>query len=816
MRRRLLIVAGALTMAWTVIGQTPTGSLWGRITDASGEVLEGVAVTATSPNLQGVRTTSSSSSGEYVLRSLPPGDYSVRFERRGFTTLDASTRIAAAQTQTVNAELPLGRVIEEVTVAGSDATISTSIQAASTITFDLIDKLPADATISSYATLSAGTSGTGPGGALTISGAQSFENLFLVNGVNIQDNIRLTPTALYIEDAVEETTTQTAGISAEYGRFSGGVVNMLTRSGGNQVHGSLRLALQNEKWSNKTPLTGFGAQGDLASDTYIATLGGFVLRDRLWYFAAGRSHELSRSQRLFRTGIPYVYSTTNQRYEAKLTLALTPAHRAVGAYSSNQTSDGNYGYGRVMDLVSLYNRRQPSHLIALNTTSVLSDNLLLEAQYSRRVLTFENSGARHTDLVRGTQLIDSSFDSSQSYTYWSPTFCSVCGRAESRGNAEYLLKGSSFLSTLRGGTHDLTFGYDLFDDQRFANNHQSGSDWRIGGGSIIEGPDIFPVLLGDGTTVATYQPIYVGSEGTSFKTHSLFVNDRWRLGARLSLNLGVRYDRNDGKDSTGTRTARDSKVSPRLGVSWDVRGDGAWVVNASHGSYVSAISNSLANSASAGGQPATLEWDYRGPDINPPGTTSLVDSAHAIQMFFNWWNSVGGLNNSEYLTYAEIPGRTSSIKNNSLRSPSADEYTIGVTTRLGTRGTARADLVNRRFSDFYASRVDASTGTVDVVVNGTPFTFDRRVYENDDQVLERKYSGLQLSASYHLLETLSLGGTYTLSKTKGNFTGETSASGPVSNAVYEYPEYFQTRWAFPKGELGSSQRHKARAWVVWE
>jgi hypothetical protein len=128
----------------------------------------------------------------------------------------------------------------------------------------------------------------------------------------------------------------------------------------------------------------------------------------------------------------------------------------------------------------------------------------------------------------------------------------------------------------------------------------------------------------------------------------------------------------------------------------------------------------------------------------------------------------------------------------------------------------RADIVSRTFHDFYASRVDASTGTVDVVVSGVPFTFDTRVYENDDTVLERSYRGLQLSASYRPTESTSIGGSYTLSRTEGNFTGETLASGPVSSSVHEYPEYFQTSWAFPKGELGSSQRHKARAWVLWD
>jgi hypothetical protein len=81
---------------------------------------------------------------------------------------------------------------------------------------------------------------TGPSGARTIGGAMSFESLYLLNGVEVQDNIRGTPFSLFIEDAIQETTTTTSGISAEYGRFLGGVINTVTKSGGNLMSGSFR------------------------------------------------------------------------------------------------------------------------------------------------------------------------------------------------------------------------------------------------------------------------------------------------------------------------------------------------------------------------------------------------------------------------------------------------------------------------------------------------------------------------------------------------------------------------------------------------
>ena len=79
---------------------------------------------------------------------------------------------------------------------------------------------------------------SGPNGAYSISGAPSFESLFMVNGVTVNENTRGQPNSLFIEDAIQETTVATAGISAEFGRFSGGVINVVTKSGGNLFSGS--------------------------------------------------------------------------------------------------------------------------------------------------------------------------------------------------------------------------------------------------------------------------------------------------------------------------------------------------------------------------------------------------------------------------------------------------------------------------------------------------------------------------------------------------------------------------------------------------
>ena len=791
--------------------QVPTGNLAGHVTDGK-EPLPGVTVTVTSPNLQGARVAVTSVNGDYIFRFLPPGDYTVKFQLQGFQTLDTTIKISAAQDASLDATMPQAKVAEQVTVTGSYETISTSAQAASTVTQEMINRLPVAQNFVTYAALAPGTTSTGPSGNIVISGAQSWENLMTVNGVSIQDNIRLTPGALYIEDAIQETTTQTAAISAEYGRFAGGVVNMLTKSGGNELHGSFRWNMDSSAWSERAP-TQTGVLSDTINNTYMATLGGWFWKDHLWYFAAYRTRKTSITTNTYVTKIPYQTGVDQQRYEGKLTLAINPNHRFIGSYMKVPETDLNNSYAYVMDLASLYDRKVPSDLVAANYTGVLTDNFFVEAQYSRKKFSFIGSGSSYTDPIKGTLLIDLALGNS--YRYWSPTFCGVCD-PETRDNQDYLLKASYFLSTAGVGTHDLVVGFDQFDDQRFSNNHQSGSDFRIRGTDIIIRDNvIYPQWL-NSNTVVRWTPIFAGSLGNNFWTKSAFVNDKWRLDNNWSFNVGFRYDKNDGKDADGKLVAKDSNLSPRLGVSWDPKGDGDWQINAGYAQYVAAIANGVADSTATGGQPATIDFSYKGPEINTDkNAANLLDSAAALQVLWDWFNANVDLNNwstSPYLFGTPfVPGATAQIKN-SLNSTNAKEWSLGVTKRLGTRGLIRADLIDRTFGDFYDLQIDTTTGTI-TTSNGT---FDKGYYVNNNSTLERKYRAMQLQFSYRASDRVNVGGNYTLSRLYGNFEGENTTSGPISAGALSYPEYFQMAWAFPKGNLSADQRNKARVWVVWD
>ena len=164
-----------------------------------------------------------------------------------------------------------------------------------------IDALATARTIQGIATLAPNLTERSPNaGQVVINGAFAWDNVFMVNGVDVNDNLFATPQNLFIEDAIEETTVLTSGISAEYGRFSGGVVNAVTKSGGNTFSGSWRMNLLNPAWTEETPFEksatnpGTGATKavtaypDDLQNTHEGTFGGPIVRDRLWFFGAGR------------------------------------------------------------------------------------------------------------------------------------------------------------------------------------------------------------------------------------------------------------------------------------------------------------------------------------------------------------------------------------------------------------------------------------------------------------------------------------------------------------------------------------------------
>ncbi len=838
-----------------------TGTISGHVSDTQQLGVPGVTITVEGPNLQGGLTVVSAENGDYVAPLLPAGPYTVTFTLAGFEKQERNVTLAVGQTLPVDATMGPASVSENVNVVGSTTSVLTqTAQVATNFKQDMIAMLPTNRSIDADVLRAPAVHPTGPGGNYSIAGAVSFESLYLVNGVTVNENLRGQANTLFIEDQIQETTISTSGISAEYGRFSGGVINVITKSGTNLFSGSFRDSLYNDNWrayvtgnANFAPLAAgqltpscspvsglngnqipdphcFAADGptagtggtptkiDAVVPQYEYVFGGPILKDRLTFITSGRFITQQTGLTTVQpVNLAYTAEDKRRRYEGKLTGTLTSNHRVEGTYTKETRDQLNNTFSTAtsLDQASLYNRQLPQDYFTGNYRGILSPRLFLEARLTERHFSFIGSGSPYTDLINGTLLIDRARGNLR---YWSPTFCGVCD-PEKRDNDEELVKGTYFLTTRDGGSHDIIFGYNRYNDKRFANNHQSGSDYRILGTTTIirgTGPDavIYPQWLvgtaaGSNPTVLQYTPLLEGTEGTNFRTHSLFANDNWRIGSHLTANLGVRWDKNDGANGAGDKVVHDSAFSPRLGIVYDVKGDGVLTVSGSFARYVAAIANTIADGSSVGGNPAAFQWVYSGPPINPDAAAStLVDSASAIAQVFAWCNADTNGICRQPLAAASVPGVSLRIGDN-MTSPNVIEWATGVSRQLGPRAVARADYTYRSYRDFYVAQVDQTTG---IVVDPYGNRADLEIDHNTN-ALTRRYSGVTLSSTVRVNGRTDVGGNYTLSRLWGNFNGENQSSGPITSGILAYPEYHQDSWFIPEGDLTADQRHRASLWV---
>jgi outer membrane receptor protein involved in Fe transport len=808
--RYLLVFAVLmLVVAAGAVAQT-TANLTGTVL-VSGSPLPGATVTISSPNLQGSRAAYTDVNGNYNFGGLPPGTYTVRFEMESMQTATRTVQLGLSTTTRADTDLKLTAMADSITVtAGAPAVLETT-EVQSNISAKLIENLPIGRTLLATANLAPGVSTNGPAGATMISGAQSFDSTFYVDGAVVNEVLRGQPQNLFIEDAIQETTVQAGAISAEYGRFTGGVVTAISKSGGNDFSGSLRDSGTNPTWTSQGELKEARPASKI-QNTYEGTLGGRIIRDRLWFFLAGRDFDRNAQQFLTaatsgETLIPFTAGTKERRVEGKLTGQLSAKHSLTGSYLDVRRNDTNACFIGCLEPITLdASNSTPNNFATLAYNGIVTNNFLIEGIAAKQRLAFVGSGAEaHLAPEVGTNIEVVPKASFAGF----PTFCGGCpAGTEHRDNHNYKLKGSYFLSSKSLGTHDITGGGEDYRDMLKANNYQSASDFTIftfnNPGRDPSGNLLLNMNRNSGFVI--WFPILAPSKGNDFTTRSAFVNDKWDVNGHLNLNVGVRYDHNTGQNEAHDQVANDSKVSPRLGLIYDIFGNGRLRVNASYSQYVSKIANgNVGDVTSPSGSPSLLYWIYGGPSIRNATT------AQFLQQTFAWFNSVGGTQNTDFLLGGGTSGIQTQIRTQ-LKSPGVNEWTTGLGGRVGTNGFLRADVQYRKWNNFYTQTVTQANGTVFDPLIGQ--NVDLNLVQNSND-FTRTYRALLMQGGYKFLNRINLGANWTYAKLRGNVTGETSGSGPVtSNASNTfYPEFNNFADNNPVGFLNADQRNKIRAWA---
>jgi hypothetical protein len=313
----ILLFAVALACSFAA-AQVPTGRFIGKVADEQGSPLPGVAVEATSPRLVGTAATVTDATGTYRLFSLPSGEYTLTFALQGFKTYKREAVVLQLeQTITLNVTLEVSTLEEEVTVIGQSPLIDVkSTTKSSVMTKEVFMKLPRNRDFNGLLSTVPGVQYESNQGGLSVDGASGGENMFYIDGTNINNIHRGYQAQSMVMEQVEEVKVTASGYNAEFGGSMGGVVNVISRSGGNEFHGDLFAYYNNnETWMQgrgrdylrTNPYQAFPYElsdyeyvnsEDLLNtlihmkrDPYaryeaVLNLSGYILKDKLWFFAS--------------------------------------------------------------------------------------------------------------------------------------------------------------------------------------------------------------------------------------------------------------------------------------------------------------------------------------------------------------------------------------------------------------------------------------------------------------------------------------------------------------------------------------------------
>jgi len=829
-----------LHIAGPAAAQGTTASLVGTVT-RNGTPLSGVQITIRSTALQGTRFALTGDDGTYTLPSLPPGVYEIAFISNG-PTVTLQKTLPLASTVHADIDLPPPGVAESITVQAATPTPLDSTDLVRNFSSDQIAQMPRRRNLIDTVALAAGVNQNGPNNAIMISGGMSYDNLFLIDGIVVGENSRGQPHNAFIEDAIQEVTVLTGSISADYGRFTGGVVSAITKSGGNTFSGSLRDTMTNASWIADAPVEP-APHDDQTIHTYEGTLGGYVLKDRLWFFGAVRhmadapvngfnaafSTRISSNSQNVNPAVTVFRNTIDEnRYDGKVTALITQNHSVVLSRLQTDPVEHNVFNSSAYDANSIVAVRElPVATSAIRYSGMLKESLLLEAEYSQKRFSVSGNGSLFTDRIHGTVVTDLRGN-------WNaPQRCGVCGD-ESRDNDNLLLKSTWMVNTSRG-THAIAAGAENFKEKTLSNTYATGSGYTIvnTGSALMQNGVIYPRFT-NGSAIR-YSPIEVLSPGTDIVTRSAFVNDKWDY-KRFNVNVGLRYDKNHAVDSSGNVVSDDSAFSPRLGFIYDLKGDHRLLINGSYSHYVTKITDTRNTGDIAAGAGRTSIISYRyvydpvkqglpanfpiAPQINPAGSAPTYDTAEALQLLFKWFDSLTDKQKQMILTQVRVPGYGVAYPH-SVNSTYVREIVAGFGARLGSRGFARVDLIDRNWQDFIVRRLDQGTGRYTspkdyLLLQGNAPPGDLTVMTNDDGFISREYRAAQLQFGWNR-GAFNVGGGYTYSTLKGNDLPETDGNGPVVNDFgHFYPEYLNYPNRQPSGYLDGDQTHRARVWAGYD
>jgi hypothetical protein len=746
-----VLVAG---MASSVLAQSArTGRLRGIVKDLQGRPVSDAKVTVTSPALQGRRTKTTGSYGDYAFEALPPGDYQVTLRLSGADTTTRSTHVWLGLPTRLDVTIGAAESVTTPATASSMPSPIESPIVGATFAHQEVEALAIPRTLVGIAQLSAGLTTITPNAAqVSISVAFAFDNVFTLDGVEVNDNPLGSPQNLFVEDAIAETQTLTSGMSAEYGRFSGGVVNAVTRSGGDRLSGSLRDELTNQRWSTRTPYEIFtqARHKDEVNSHVEGTVGGPIARSRVWVFGAGRFEKTAASAPLAETGAANTETDRNQRGELKLTATIESKHTVQAGYMSDRTeNEDRPSLTTSIDPFAVGNRTVPASFAFFHYQGVVANGLLFQTQYSQQQSGVRGAGGTSRDIVNSPFV---TLGTEREYN----------ARYFDASDLEQRLRRQLALSAQRdwtgGGRHAIRAGYDWLRSRRTGGNEPSSTDYVFDGDYALDPRTELPALDSSGHLVPLFVPgdtriehsLPVRGSVFSVRTQAVYAQDHWAIDEHWSADLGVRYERVSRQATGGAPGLNTHSLVPRVAGAYDVKADGHYVVHVTYGRYSGRFNEALIGASDSAGSVDTIFSTYKGPRGQGRGFAPGFDPA-------NYTTDTG-----------RFPTANVSIAPG-FSAPITGEVTASFGSGFGNRGFAEATYVKRSTGNIIEDFIDINNGTTEVVRTGIDFgKVTNIVYANTD-LATRDYQALVLQTRFKVGRRWYVGGHYTVMlKDEGN------------------------------------------------
>jgi hypothetical protein len=711
---------------------TLLGTIAGRVVDQEGNALPGANVEVVSTDKGFQRSLASDTAGAFNFPLLQPGAYTLRVSRDGFQTFEArGSLVAPDKTTTVIAELRVAAATEALTVTGEPPLVDkTNMSATTSVTSTLSQKLAVGRDFQSLISFAPGISNES-GGNPNSHGALASNNQYLFDGVDTTDP---TTGAFWLNinyEAIEQVDVSTTGISAEYGRAQGAYVNVITKSGTNQLRGSFKILLTNDEWNaqNKgsSPIDGTPfarTKYDRIVTDYAGTLGGPIWRDRFWFFGAYESVRKTSPQfqtttsALFpeQTGQNYQQTTDVRLWDGKLSGQITPSQLLVAQFNSDPITGFVVDYwGGAADLGALTSQDQNTCggigcLKQLRWSGVFGARLSAEAGYAQAagnitVAPFQGDGTPF-------------FSNADQLYYNGATFDGFVSGPRTQAN----VSGSLF-HELFGNSAQFKAGVDY-------QNLRSEASFTYPTDQLYVVAEYDPVL-GPGSQV-----FQVGDEWDVFidpqpstsrgKIWGFYGLEKVEIG-RLNLNLGVRIDYQTSESDLARTVVKATTASPRLSAAWDVTGDGKLLVSAGFGTYHQFIVQNLADTVFAGAPQQTDKDVY------------LWDGSHFV---FDHPVRFGG---------------NAQPANRSLKPSRSDQFNVAIQRQIGS---TMAVGLRGIYCKWYGLIDDVKNLVGDQVIL-TPRNFP-------DSLAHRSYKAIELTFEKRFAGNWQALANYTLGRTYGN------------------------------------------------